>query len=290
MANYPIPSWLGPQAALGWGALAGEAARARATQEIERDRLAQQSAQFAIESQQRAQQLNEEMKARQDALNYQHLLQSQKIAIDQAYKQQMLGLDEQRIDLAQKNFESKTADAARKFAATQAFQKAMLPPEQGGEGLDATRAALKYLAPYMTADSVSRTASSSSPFKITPPSPLPGHPGKESVQTGPHRFQIIDAPPDSTAAPVTQSVTNSAGSYLGDRVIFPDTGKVVWKPHTQSKGSGTDLESLVRARLQAQTATSYKTKDDVVSAYKNGKLTREQAAKLLNEQFGVPLK
>src|ERR1700744_261925 len=165
MADYPLPPWLTPQAAQGWGELAGQAARARLNAGLERERMQQQSAQFAIEAVRRFQQAAAEAKARKEGLEYDHTMEQQKIAIDQQYKQQQLSIAQQDEQLAQQQFAQKTADAAKKFTANQSFQKAILPKEQGGEGLNATEAALKYMAPYMTGTEIGRLSAIPKDFK-----------------------------------------------------------------------------------------------------------------------------
>ncbi len=83
MASYPLPPWLEPSAAQGYGQLAGEAQQRALSAQLARERMSQESAQFAIESQQRSQQTAAENQARQEQLNQEHQVEQQKIAIDQ---------------------------------------------------------------------------------------------------------------------------------------------------------------------------------------------------------------
>lgn len=296
--DYPLPPWLTPQAAQGWGELAGQAARTRLNAQLEQQRMQQQSAQFAIEASQRSAQAAQENQMRQDALNYDHQVEQQKIAIEQNYKQQQLSLQQQDEQLAQQQFAAKTADAAKKFAAQQAFQKAILPKDQGGEGLPATEAALKYLSGSMTGTEVGRLAGQTGNKDEYSPGAtmiVPG--GATMINTGGKRWQVLpQAPPTITAPPEPMSVTNSAGKYIGDVIQLPGQ-KPVFHPTGNTKESPMDV---LRERQQQgqkpadkkapdKKAPDYKTKDDVVKAFKDGKLTRDEAAKLLNKQFGVPL-
>jgi hypothetical protein len=287
MAEYPLPSWLTPQAAQGWGELAGQAARARLNAGLERDRMAQQSAQFAIEANQRSQELAAQTKAHQDALNYEHIVDQQKIAIDQAYKQQQLALSQQDEQLAQQQFALKAADAARKFTANQNFQKAILPKEQGGEGLSATEAALKYMAPFMTGTEMGRLSAIPKDFKPGATTQIPGASSEGLVQVAPNRWEKYATIPQTiTNAPTAMDVTNSAGDTIGYEIQLQGQ-----KPHYQSKTqTKTSPMDVLRQRLQQKAGAQYKTRDDVVKAFKAGKLTRDEATKILNEQFGVPLK
>lgn len=292
--DYTLPNWLGPQAALGWGELAGQAARARLNAGLERDRMAQQSAQFAIEANMRSQQLAQETKAHQDALNYQHMLDQQRIAIDQQYKQQQVGLREQAIQLASDRFQNQTQSAAQKYAATQAFQKAILPKEQGGEGLSSTEAALKYMAPYMTGDAMGKLAGNGAADEYSPGATIMIPGGGTMVNTGGKRWQVLPGVPQTVSQPPEPlEVKDDSGKVIGDVIQLPGQ-KPTYHPRTATKASPMDVLRQRQQQFDNKTpdkkAPIYKTKDDVVKAFKDGNLSRDEAAKLLNEQFGVPLK
>lgn len=267
MADYPLPPWLSPAAAQGWGSLEAQAVHTRVQAGLERDRMAQQSTMASIEAQQRQEQLGQEVqlkqqqlaqsaqqaaaqlaataKAHEETLQQQALIQGQRIAIDQAYKTSQLSLAQQRNDISQKTFDAKTKDAADRFAATQTFQKSMLPPEEGGEGLSAEKAALKYMAPYMTGTEVGRLSAQPGPFTMGAPVAIPGLPNKTAVQTSRDHFQIMDAPNTATNAPGAIPVPGDSGT-IGYWVTPPGGGKAQWQP--VQKTSDTDLAGLVAAK------------------------------------------
>lgn len=246
MANYPIPQWITPNAALGYGELAGAASRAALNAQLSRERMAQESVQTAIEAQARSQQLAQQTALHQQELNRQHTLDQQRIAIDQAYKQQVIDLRGQDEALAQQEFIQKTKQAADRFTATQNFQKALLPTEQGGEGLSPDKAALKYISPYMTGDALGRLASSPGKFTLGAPVNIPGIDNKKALQTSPNHFQLIDTPVTSTNAPEAVPVEGDDGT-IGYWVTPPGGGKAHWTGRQKTSG----LEAAMKA-YQAQ--------------------------------------
>lgn len=268
MADYPIPPWLTPQAAQGWGALAGEAARSRLQATLEQDRMAQQSAQFAIESQQRSQQAAQENQMRQDALNYDHLVEQQKIAIDNAYKQQQLGLQKQDEELAQQQFQMKATDAARKYAATASFQKAILPKDQGGEGLSPTEAALKYMAPAMTGTEIGRLAAIPQNFKPGATFAIPDASSEGLVQVAPNRWEkYATIPKTITNTPTATAVKDDDGKVIGHYVQLPGE-KPHYQPATQTKTS--PMEELRQREAQKNQGKDAKAAPKAQGGYKIG--------------------
>lgn len=268
MSDYPIAPWLLPSAAQGWGELALGAAKSRADVQMERDRLSQQAAQSAIESQQKSQELAqqaEETQARMQAasavVDYNHIMDQQKLAVDQAYKTQQLGMQAQTLDIAQKKFDDQTAEAAKRFAANASFQKAMLPVDQGGEGLAPDKASLKYLAPYMTGTQVGKMTATAPPFDLGTPKPIPGIPGKLGVETSRNHYQILDAPVTGTNAPVSMPVTGEDGT-IGYWVTPPGGGRPHWQP-VQKTTSDTDLRALIKAKAAGKTSTAVDAKAPV---------------------------
>lgn len=298
MAEYPLPPWLSPSASQGWGELEGQAARSRAQIQLERERLSQQAAQAAAESAQRSQEIAVSNKARQDQINYEHLMEQQKVAIDQAYKQQLVGLKQQDMDLADREFAKKTTDAAARFSANQAFQKALLPADQGGEGLDPQKAALKYIAPYMSGTEVGRLASVPGPFSLGDaqdisgapgrkaietsrghyqvlnlpedfqmgqPNTIPGIPGKQAVQTSRGHYQIIDVPSTVTNSPNALPVKGDDGETIGYITQIPGE-----KAHfSANRTSTSDLSSILKARQNGTNAPTDNARK-AVGAYKIG--------------------
>jgi len=88
-------------------------------------------------------------------------------------------------------------------------------------------------------------------------------------------------------------VADEAGKTTGYIIQVPGQ-----KPHYQPAGqTKTSPMDALRERQQGKDgggkdkkAPQYKSKDDVVKAFKDGKLSRDEAAKILNTDFGVPLK
>lgn len=246
--NYPLPPWLSPSAAQGYGELAQHAASIALDNQMQRDRLSQNAQQFAVETQQREQEIAAANAAKQEQLNYEHQLEQQKMQVEQQYKQQQVALQTQDLDLANRQFQAKTDEAAKKFTANQAFQKAMLPKDQGGEGLSAAQAALKYMSPYMTGTEVGRMAAIPGDFKPGAVMPIPNALNEQLVQVGPNRWEkSATAPKSVTGTNVTTiPVTSPDGSVIGNYAINPVTGRAdLIRPQT---GTGTDLQSLVAAR------------------------------------------
>jgi hypothetical protein len=261
MASYPIPAWLSPEAAHGYGELAGAASRAAQSAQLQREQMAQESSRAAMQAQmeqqrlaqqaqQQQQQLAQAAKIHSDTLNQNLLVQSQKIAIDQAYKNSIIGLKAQDSDLKDKEFQEKTKQAAGRFAATQSFQKAILPPEQGGEGMAPQDAALKYMAPFMTPDAAGRMATIPAPFKIGAPEAIAGHPDLDALQTSRNGYKIIPKPPaTATNAPTAVPITDENGQVIGHWAQPPGGGKPQRIAQTKTKNSG--LEDALKA-YQAQ--------------------------------------
>jgi hypothetical protein len=250
---------------------------------MERERLSQQAAQSAAELAQRSQEAAQMAKARQDQVAYEHLMEQQKLAVEQAYQQQQVGLKQQDNDLAEREFQKKITDSANRFAANQAFQKALLPKEQGGEGLDPEKAALKYIAPYMTGTEVGRLASAPGPFSLGnaqdipgapgrkaietsrghfqvlnlpeefqmgAPTAIPGIPGKQAVETSRGHYQIVDVPSTVTNAPAALPVKGDDDSTIGYITQIPGE-----KPHfSPSHTSTSDLSSILKARQKGTNA------------------------------------
>ena len=248
MANYPIPPWLNPAAAQGYGELAGQASRAALSAEIAREKMSQEAAMTSIEMQQRSQQIAAANEAKKQQLDYEHQMEQQKIAIDQAYHQQQIGLQAQDLDLAQKQFQAKTNEAAKKFTANQAFQKAILPKDQGGEGLTTTQAALKYMAPYMTGTELGRLSALPGDFKPGNTFAIPNSP-ESLVQVSPTRWEKYATIPQTlTNAPTALPVSDPEGNDVGHVIQIPGQ-KPIFRGKTSS---GDDIETILKKRQQAK--------------------------------------
>jgi hypothetical protein len=231
---YPIPPWIDPSAAQGYGALAGEASRAALTAQLQRERMSQEAAQSSLEMQQRSQELAAANQAKQEQTAYDHQVDQQKNAIENAYRQQQIGLQTQDLDLAKKQFDAKTQDAAKRFTANQMFQKSMLPTDQGGEGLSATQAALKYMSPYMTGTELGRMAALPGDFKPGNTFSIPNASNESLVQVAPNRWEKFATVPQAvTNAPTALSVTDTEGKDVGHIVQIPGQ-KPIFRGSTSS--------------------------------------------------------
>jgi len=278
MPNYTIPPWLTPAAAQGYGELAQNAARIGMENDMQKARLSQQAQQFAVETQQRAQEIAAENAAKAEQLNYEHQLEQQKMQVEQAYKQQQLALDQQDNDLASKKFDATTKEAADRFLATQKFQKATLPKEQGGEGLTTMQAALKYISPYMTGTEIGRLSTVPPDFKPGNTFAIPGAASESLVQVAPQRWEKYATIPQTvTNVPAALPVSNAEGKVIGNVIQIPGQ-----KPHYQSVTEKTDdLNELIRKRQEAKTGTKTSTAVDkatperkAVGGYKIGVVYR----------------
>lgn len=274
MPNYPLPPWLTPAAAQGYGELAGQASRAALSAQLEREQMSQKAAEFSVEAQQRSQETAAANAARQEQLNAEHQMEQQKIAIEQAYKQQQVALQAADLDLSQKQFQAKTEDAAKKFTANQAFQKAMLPKDQGGEGLTPTQAALKYISPTMTGTEVGRLAAMPADFKPGNTFAIPNS-NEGLVQAGPNRWEKYASIPQTlTNAPPAIPQKDADGNTIGNIVQIPGNKPIFEKTATTS---GSDLAALVKKRQEAQgktgkesTAVDSKNERKAMGGYKIG--------------------
>jgi hypothetical protein len=275
MPNYPIPPWLDPSAAQGYGALAQHASSIALDNQMQRDRLSQQAQEFAVDTQQRSQEIAAANAAKQEQLNYEHQLEQQKMQVDQAYKQQQIALDQQSQQLAEKQFAAKTQDAAAKFTANQNFQKAILPKEQGGEGLNAIQAALKYMSPHMTGTEVGRLAALPGDFKPGNTFAIPNASSESLVQVAPNRWEKYATIPQTvTNVPAAIPVPDASGKTIGNVIQIPGE-----KPRYENLSSkGDDLDEMIKKRLDAKSggkaSTAVDTKKDearkAVGGYKIG--------------------
>jgi hypothetical protein len=245
--NYTLPPWLNPSAALGYGELAGAASRAALTAQVERDRMNQEAAMKSVEMQQRSQQVAAENQANKEQLDYQHQMEQQKIAIEQAYHQQEIGLKQQDQDLAERQFQAQTQKAAQSYIGLQKFQQAILPKDQGGEGLSHQEAALKYLAQGMTADAAGRVALTPQPF-VPKVVSLPGPNGTtiDTLQTSPNSVSRIPSPPQSvTNAPTAIPMTDAEGNVTANAYQFPGQKPVI----IRKQSDGNSADAILKKRL-----------------------------------------
>lgn len=125
MANYPIAPWLHPQDTVGPYV---QGLHLGAQLQQERARLSQQANEAAVRAQLQQQQIEQESMQAQQRLEIQRAQQQQEVAL----KQQELAQNQQKIQMA-------TEQAARKYAALQAYQQEIAQP-----GADPLKAILKY--------------------------------------------------------------------------------------------------------------------------------------------------
>lgn len=120
--------------------------------------------------------------------------------------------------------------------------------------------------------------------------PTMREPGKRSVVTtsvAPGQLPTVTMPAAPAPAP-TFTASGPDPSYWGGGAPAGGSG---WQTVPQSSGPITQ-EKLLNNMFNQQPAPPpmprFQNKDQVVNDYKSGKISREQAAKILNEQFGVP--
>ena len=237
-----MPNWIGTQAALGWGELAGQAAARRQQAYLEQQRMSQEAAQAAADAQIKQAQLAQahqqaqaefaaKFQAGQEQLQKENLMEQQKIAIDQAYKQTVTGLRQQDLDLAQKEFDAKAQHAAQIYAAGQRAQKAILPKEQGGEGLSPEQAYLREFSGLMTPDAAASLAQKATPF-------IPKSieiDGQKYYEDRPEHYVPEKLKPDPNAP---RQIPGEGGHWERN----PDTGVLHWVPQKESSG----LEEMIQ--------------------------------------------
>jgi hypothetical protein len=240
MANYPIPAWLTPQAAQGWGDLTAESYRTGAS--ILRGN--QEAAASAQDAAIRSQELSQKTALQQQQIQQDAMVEQQKIAIEKAYNDATIGLKQQDQAEASREFELQTQQAASKFAANQLFQKSMLPKEQGGEGLTAQQAALKYLSTYMTPDALGRMATRPPPFTLGNPVKVPGITNMQFLQTSPNHWSQIPVPASATGDASTVPIRGQGGQVIGYWAYPPGGGKPVRIGLPKSSGLEATMEKL----------------------------------------------
>lgn len=125
MAEYPIAPWLHPADTVGPYV---QGLHLGAQLQQERQRLAQQANEAAVRAEMQQQQMQQESLQAQQRLEVQKAAQQQQVAL----KQQELAQHQQTIQMA-------TEQAARKYAALQAYQQEIAQP-----GADPLKAILKY--------------------------------------------------------------------------------------------------------------------------------------------------
>jgi hypothetical protein len=146
----------------------------------------------------------------------------------------------------------------------------------------------------------------------------------ERIPTGPNTSQVVYKDPSGGGLkPMTDPDGNLQGYSItdarGHTTFHPSKGSAKLKQATDGEGNviegffmddsgklhdtrdaldkdgydvtaNTDGTPRIQLKVKGGTAPEYKTKDDVVKDFKAGKITRDKAAKILNEQFKVPLK
>lgn len=247
--DYPLPPWLSPNAAQGWGGLALDAAKSRANIQMERDRLSQQAATASMEAQQRSQETAQANQAKAQQLDYEHTMEQQKIAIETQYKQQQIGLQTQDLELAQKKFDAQTQQAAQMALVQHTYAKRVAAGED-------PQKVIMELGPEMHLPPAALVQALKKPFSMGATVPVPGHPELDGVQTSPNNFRLIPkAPTIATNAPAAIPVPGENGEPIGHWVIPPGGGKAHWQV-SQKTGGQAEMDALIKSHGGGNSSTA----------------------------------
>lgn len=252
-----------------------------------RSRLAAQEQENAMRAQVESQQQQQ-----------QHALEQQRIATTAAYQQNVIQLRKQQLDQVKAMNDLKTANAARQFAAKQqwqsGFDKIDADTTLNDEQKDAAKTRLTMsLAPMM---GMAGTEAASMLRDMRPPKP-----------TVPAQIEDKDDFLQITQPNGTISLHNKAkaGSEGNVTIQLPDPSQpnseaTVYR--TVPKSEAGDIIASLPPNLQTNAVnraatrgsspspspkSKYATVADVKSDYRAGHLTREQASKILTDQFGI---
>lgn len=206
--DYPIPPWLTPQAAQGYGELAGAAHRAALQAKLEREKMAQQAAQAAMQMQARQQELAANMQARAEAMRSEAMREDQKLRIEKAYKDSVLGIQQQELDIRQKTAEHSIKQAAASFAAKQEAGRRI------AAGEDPQKVWME-LGPTMGITGNAMANLSKKPFEMGSASDIEGLPGFKQIQTGPETRRIVRLPPNLEGMNTTPTPVVANGKVIG---------------------------------------------------------------------------
>ena len=247
-----------------------------------------------------AQQSEASMRAQTESNQQQqeHALQQQRIATTDAYQQQQIQLRKQQLDQVKAMNDQKTASAARQFVAKQQWQtgfaKIDSDPNMTPEQKDAAKTSLTMsLAPMM---GMAGTEAASMLRDMRPPKPtVPA-----TVEDKGDFYQITQ--PNGS---ITMHAKPKPGSEGNVTVQLPDPSQpnseaTVFRTMSRSQAEATiptlpanlQTNAVNKAALSGvprRTATNskYFSIADVKAAYAAHSLTRDQASKILADQFGL---
>ena len=273
----------------------------------EQQRLDAEAQQTAMKLQAASQESNARLQQQAKQLQEEHAIQQQRIAVSQSYNQQKAALRKQQLDQVAQVNAQKTASAARQFEARQRWEKefsridadtSMTPDQKQAEktrftmrlaplmGIPGTEAAamLREMRPEKPTIPASVTDAGDFMQVTQPngtvqlhPKPRAANPKADNVKV---RLSADQVPTTMSRAQAEQTIRNLPEELQSDPVnraaMPPPTPMSFDRPPEWMK-------PMVAAARGGQ---QFKTPDEVKAAYQAGKLTREQAKKVLVEQFG----
>lgn len=237
----------------------------------------------------------------------QHAVEQQRIAVTQAYHQQEAELKKRQLDEAAAMNAQKTAAAARAFQAKQDLQKAMddidsdaaLSPEQK----DAKKTTAIMRMGFMTGapgSEISEMIKASRPPKAEVPATVTDkgdylqikqpngtvtiHPKPNSGKEPTIKVKVSDSPGGILNVPASHARATIAG--LPQDMADDPVNKAAISLAPAGPYDRTPKTSPSTAKSDTP-VTKLDTPADVAAAYKAGKLTRAQAAKMLKDDFGI---
>jgi hypothetical protein len=256
-----------------------------------------------------AEETSARLRQQSDQMEQQHAVEQQKIQVAQSYHQQQSELRKQRLGQIEAVNAEKTKAAARAFEAKQAWQTGLdhidndtsLTPEQ--KDAQKTRLIMR-LAPVMgiAGTEAATMLRETRPPKPTVPASVTDN-GDFVKVTQPNGTVSLHAKPKSGASTVKVKVSDAPGGILtvpqerARALIAGLPQDMADDPVNKAALSITPVgpyNRVPRGEKPSQPpsnqdvpVTKLDTQADVVAAYKAGKLTREQAAKMLKDEFGV---
>lgn len=261
-----------------------------------------------------AEETSARLRQQSDQMEQQHAVEQQKIQVAQSYHQQQAELRKQRLGQIERVNAEKTQAAARAFEAKQAWQTGLnridndtsltdeqkdaqktrlimrLAPVMGIAGTEAATMLRETRPPKPT---VPASVTDNGDFvKVTQPNgTVTLHP-KPKGAASTVRVRVSDAPggiltvPADKARDLIASLPKDMADDPVNKAVLSMTPRGPGSPelhHTVPRGANTPQPPS----NQDVPVTKLDTQADVVAAYKAGKLTREQAAKMLKDEFGV---
>jgi hypothetical protein len=228
--NYTLPSWLQSDPtvpAKNWltgvqvGAAIGEAKK----------KLAAQQQQFAVEAQQK-----------QDQLTASALKEAQELQVSKAYNDQQVSLKQQQLKIADEKVGAEIQKAARQFQAQQAYQKDFESGVQSGLSEDeaAKSAMFKNLSMFGSGTGMGAAMRSMAAPKDTALK-LQNVGGQDFAVGSGGRFQAIKPAP-STGSNVLTRAKDETGAYVPNTYLGPG-GRVIRTAAPKANPRIKELES-----------------------------------------------